>query len=55
MAKMGRPKSNHPLDKKVTIRLNKEEYSILVEYAQNHNMTVTQVIKQCIQSEILSK
>ena len=32
MAKMGRPKSEKPLDKRVTIRLNEEEFTILVEY-----------------------
>lgn len=28
MAKMGRPKSEKPLDKRVTIRLNEEEFTI---------------------------
>lgn len=44
MAKMGRPKSEKPLDKRVTIRLNEEEFTILVEYAQNHDITVRKLL-----------
>ena len=55
MAKMGRPKSEKPLDKRVTIRLNEEEFTILVEYAQNHDITVTQAVKSCIQEKILNR
>ena len=55
MSKMGRPKSEKPLDKRVTIRLNEEEFTILVEYAQNHDITVTQAVKSCIQEKILNR
>ena len=55
MAKMGRPKSEKPLDKRVTIRLNEEEFTILVEYAQNPDITVTQAVKSCIQEKILNR
>ena len=48
MAKMGRPKSDNPLDKLVSIRFTQEEYKILLEYAKNHNSSITQAIKTCI-------
>lgn len=55
MAKMGRPKSEKPLDKRVTIRLNEEEFTILVEYAQNHDITVTQAVKSWYSGENLNR
>lgn len=48
----GRPKSEKPLDKKVSIRFTTEEYTILLEYANAHKITVTQAIKLCVKSEI---
>ena len=42
-------------DKRVTIRLNEEEFAILVEYAQDHDITVTQAVKSCIQEKILNR
>jgi hypothetical protein len=55
MPRTGRPKSEKPLDQKISIRFTQEEYSILVEYAQNHNMAVTQVIRLCLQENILKR
>lgn len=55
MPRTGRPKIEKPLDQKISIRFTQEEYSILVEYAQNHNMAVTQVIRLCLQESILKK
>ena len=45
MAKMGRPKAEKPIDKKVTVKFNEEEYHLLIEYAQNHNSTLSQVLR----------
>ena len=55
MAKMGRPKSDNPMDKKVSVRFNQQEYDILLEYARTHEMTVTQVIKLCVEMKLLAK
>ena len=55
MAKMGRPKSDNPMDKKVSVRFNQQEYDILLEYARTHEMTVTQVIKLCVEMKLLTK
>lgn len=54
MAGRGRPKSEKPLDKKVSVRFTQKEYDILLEYAQTHKMSVTQVIRMCVEMKILT-
>ena len=54
MARTGRPKSDNPLDKKISIRFTEEEYEILLEYATNHEMSITQAIKMSVKLNILS-
>ncbi|MGB4659828.1 MAG: hypothetical protein WBI07_11640, partial [Mobilitalea sp.] len=54
MARTGRPKSDNPLDRKVSIRFTEEEYEILLEYAANHEMSITQAIKMSVKLNILS-
>lgn len=53
MARTGRPKSD-PMDKKVSVRFTNEEYEILVEYAKNHDLSITQAIKLSLKMDILS-
>lgn len=52
MAKMGRPKVDEPADRKVTVRFKDKEYTLLLEYAKHRDMTVTQVIRSLIESQI---
>ncbi len=54
MARTGRPKSDDPMDKKVSVRFTNEEYEILVEYAKNHDLSITQAIKLSLKMDILS-
>ena len=54
MARTGRPKSDNPMDKKVSVRFTNEEYEILLEYAKNHELSVTQAIKMSLSMNILS-
>lgn len=54
MARTGRPKSDNPLDRKISIRFTEEEYEILLEYAKNHELSVTQAIKMSLRMNILS-
>ena len=54
MARTGRPKSDDPMDKKVSVRVTNEEYEILLEYAKNHELSVTQAIKMSLRMNILS-
>lgn len=55
MAKMGRPKVDNPADKRVTVRFQEKEYDLLLEYAENHNMTITQVIRLAVEKQILTE
>lgn len=52
MAKMGRPKTDDPADKRVNVRFKGEEYDLLLEYAQSHDMSITQVIKLAVEKLI---
>ena len=55
MAKMGRPKVDNPADKRVTVRFKDEEYNLLLEYAENHKMTIAQVIRLAVERQILTE
>ena len=48
MAKMGRPKSEHPKKIMVGLKLTEEEAARLKEYASKHDMTITQVLQRGI-------
>ena len=54
MARTGRPKSDNPMDRKISIRFTEEEYEILLEYAKNHELSITQAIKMSVKLNILS-
>lgn len=55
MAKMGRPKVDNPADKRVTVRFKDEEHDLLLEYAENHHMTIAQVIRLAVEKQILTE
>ncbi len=48
LAKMGRPKSEHPKKIMVGLKLTEEEAARLKEYASKHDMTITQVLQRGI-------
>ncbi len=48
MAKMGRPKADVPKQKIVSVRMMPKEYERLKNYAELHEMTITQVVQQGI-------
>lgn len=52
MAKMGRPKTDDPADKRVNVRFKDEEYELLLEYTRSHDMSITQVIKLAVEKLI---
>lgn len=49
MAKMGRPKSEDPCEHKVTVKFREAQYSMLVDYAKNHNLTISQLIRLIVE------
>ena len=46
MARMGRPKLENPRSEGVFIRLTKDEHTDITEYANDHNLTITQTLVQ---------
>ena len=46
MARTGRPRVENPRSERTFIRLTKDEYTDLIEYASNHNQTITQTLVQ---------
>ena len=44
MAKMGRPKSDNPRGRKISIRMTEEEYRDLFEYMEKHELTATRAL-----------
>lgn len=54
MARTGRPKAEEPANMRVTIRFKKNEYNLLLEYAENHNMTIAQMVRLAVEQQVLS-
>lgn len=48
MSKAGRPKADVKKEKVVSVRMMPEEYTRLKQYAQEADMTITQVIQEGI-------
>lgn len=46
MARMGRPKLENPRSEGVFIRLTKDEHTDITEYANSHDLTITQTLVQ---------
>lgn len=46
MARTGRPRLENPRSEGVFIRLTKDEHSDIMEYASDHNLTITQTLVQ---------
>lgn len=44
MAKMGRPKAKEVKEKIITLRVTPARYKKIKEYAQAHNLTITEVL-----------
>ena len=49
MAKMCRPKDENAKRNLLTLRLSKETYQKIVEYATEHNMTKTEVAQRSLE------
>jgi hypothetical protein len=54
MARTGRPKAEEPANMRVTIRFKENEYNLLLEYAENHNMTIAQAVRFAVEQQVLS-
>ncbi len=54
MADMGRPKSEHSKKKILSVRVGDSLYQRICSYAEQHNMSVTEVVLQALE-KLLSK
>lgn len=54
MARTGRPKADKPFDHKVTVKFKdkEEEYQIMVEYAETHNLSISQLIRMGVELQM---
>lgn len=48
MAKMGRPKIDNPKQKSIGIRMSDEEREKLLQYASEHDKTITEVVQEAV-------
>ncbi|MBQ2922242.1 MAG: hypothetical protein IJE60_03985 [Tyzzerella sp.] len=48
MAKMGRPKIDNPKQKSIGIRMSEEEREKLLQYASEHDKTITEVVQEAV-------
>lgn len=48
----GQPKADKPFDHKVTVKFKEEEYQIMVEYAETHNLSISQLIRMGVELQM---
>ena len=54
MAKMGRPKVEEPINHVVTVKFKEEEYQLMLEYANRHNLSISQLIRLGVEMQLLN-
>lgn len=52
MARTGRPKVDKPINRVVTVKFKEEEYQLMLEYAQNHNLSISQMLRLGIEMQL---
>lgn len=55
MAKMGRPKKDKTKKNSIGIRLSDECYAQLMQYATEHELTITQIVQKALENLFQSK
>ena len=54
MARTGRPKIEKPINRSVTVKFKEEEYQIMLEYAENHDISISQLIRMGVELKMRS-
>ena len=49
MPRTGRPKIDSPKQRSLSLRVDDTEYEKLKDYAAKHDMTITQVLQNCVE------
>ena len=52
MARTGRPRADKPINHVVTVKFREEEYQLMLEYAKNHNLSISQMIRLGIEIQM---
>lgn len=52
MAKARRPRKDDPITHVVSVKFNNETCELMVEYAMNHDMSVSQMIRYGIEMQL---
>ena len=52
MARTGRPKADKHFDHNVTLKSKEEEYQIMLDYAETHNLTISQLIRMGVELQM---
>lgn len=55
MAKMGRPKVDKPINHSVTVKFREEEYQLMVEYAERHNLSISHMLRLGIEMQLMQE
>ena len=53
MARTGRPKADETKEKRISVRLNLEDYERLTSYAKASNKTISEVVQEGIDTIVL--
>lgn len=54
MARTGRPKADKPINRSVTVKFKEEEYQLMLEYADKHDISISQLIRLGVTMKMLS-
>lgn len=52
VARTGRPRVKEPINHVVTVKFKEEEYQLMLEYAENHNLSISQMIRLGIEMQL---
>jgi len=53
MSRTGRPKVDKPINRSVTVKFKEEEYQLMLEYTQSHNISISQLIRIGVEMQII--
>lgn len=53
MARTGRPKVDKPINRSVTVKFKEEEYQLMLDYVESHNISVSELIRIGVEKEII--
>lgn len=52
MARTGRPRVDKPINHVVTVKFREEEYQLMLEYTERHNISISQMIRLGVELQL---